>query len=163
MEILPKGTMARPGPSRPEKFQLRQKKNHAARRSDRDVSRDAGDYRGNYLRLAPCVAEVPQHPRATPSKTRCASPRAHRCSSSKSDNFDLRTTPWMACDPKWPLAGDPNTRVTLENGTSDPPLTQTCSMDSTVSFFEKGAGPPLPVIYAGPVTMNPGLVVTGGA
>lgn len=75
----------------------------------------------------------------------------------------LRTTPWIACDPKWPLAGDPNTKVTLENGTSDPPLTQTCSMDNTVSFFEKGAGPPLPVIYAGPVTMNPGLVVIGGA
>jgi len=71
---------------------------------------------------------------------------AYQCSSPESEDFDSRTTPWIACEPKWPLAGDPNTRVTLENGTSVPPLTQTCSIDSTVSFFEKGAGAPLPVI-----------------
>src|SRR4029077_5123635 len=71
------------------------------------------------------------------------------------------TTPWIACAPKWPLAGAPNTRVTLENGTSDPPLTQTCSVDSTVSPFENGAGAPLPVIVARPVTMKPWLVMAG--
>jgi hypothetical protein len=34
-------------------------------------------------------------------------------------------------------------------------------VDSTVSPFEKGAGPPLAAILAKPVTMKPGLVVAG--
>jgi hypothetical protein len=41
-----------------------------------------------------------------------------------------RTAPLIACEPKWPLAGVPNTSVTFENRAWVPPVTQTVSGDN---------------------------------
>ena len=41
-----------------------------------------------------------------------------------------RTAPLIACEPKWPLAGAPNTSVTFENRAWVPPVTHTVSGDS---------------------------------
>src|ERR1700689_16712 len=60
----------------------------------------------------------------------------------------LRTTPWMACDPKCVAAGPPNTSVIFEFVTeyrpSSPPVTQTCSVD-TGGSDSNGAMLPFPV------------------
>ena len=61
----------------------------------------------------------------------------------------MRTTPWMACDPKClAAAGPPNTSVMFEfgneNWTSFPPLTQTCSVEEG-GFVSNGAICPFPV------------------
>src|ERR1700679_222031 len=60
----------------------------------------------------------------------------------------IRTTPWMACDPKCVVAGPPKTSVMLElgieYGISSPPVTQTCS-DDEGGLVSKGALLPFPV------------------
>ena len=58
---------------------------------------------------------------------------AYRAHSSKVQSRDgrsnrpvhRRTTPWIACVPKWLLAGVPNVNVMFENLTLLPPRTQT--------------------------------------
>ena len=61
--------------------------------------------------------------------------------------------------PKCPVAGLVlvNVRVTFENSTSVPPVMQTWSVDGP--FASKGAGLPLPVILASPVTTKRPVVV----
>lgn len=61
----------------------------------------------------------------------------------------LRTTPWIACEPKCVVAGLPlaNFNVTFEYSTSAPPVMQICSCDSP-DFFWNGATLPLPVMSA---------------
>jgi hypothetical protein len=54
------------------------------------------------------------------------------------------------------LAGNPNVKVMFENLTLLAPKTQIVSGE----VFPNGGGPPLPVMYAGPLTTNPPL--TGG-
>ena len=44
--------------------------------------------------------------------------------------FGVRAAPWIACDPKCPLAGAENTNVMFENSNVVPPVTQTWSGDS---------------------------------
>jgi hypothetical protein len=58
---------------------------------------------------------------------------------------DLRTTPWMACVPKWFVAGPLNTNVTFAVGTSFPPVTQICREDES-GVVLKVALLPFPVI-----------------
>ena len=65
----------------------------------------------------------------------------------------------MAWVPKCPVAGPVNTRLTFENGTSAPPVMQTCRVDGPLA--SKGAGFPLPVMLTWPVTTKPALVVAG--
>lgn len=61
--------------------------------------------------------------------------------------------------PKCPVAGPVNTKVMLENSTSDPPVIQTCSVVGPLA--SKGAGFPLPVMnVAVPFTLKR-VVVAG--
>src|SRR5579859_3803555 len=64
------------------------------------------------------------------------------------------TTPWMACVPKWMLAGAPKAMVTFEYFTSAPPKTQIVSGDG----LPNGAGLPLPVMVAVPVITKPSVI-----
>jgi hypothetical protein len=69
------------------------------------------------------------------------------------------TTPWIAWGPKWLVAGPVYTILIFENETEDPPKMHTWSVDAP--FDSKGAGLPLPVVVAVPVTTTPGPVVAG--
>jgi hypothetical protein len=63
------------------------------------------------------------------------------------------TTPWIACVPKWPVAGPVYTSVTFDHSISDPPMIQTCRVDGPI--LSKGAGLPFAEVVAVPVSIMP--------
>jgi len=69
------------------------------------------------------------------------------------------TTPWIACDPKCPVAGPVYTNVTFDHSTLDPPMMQTCRVDGPI--LSKGAGLPFAEVVAGPVIIRPYPVDAG--
>ena len=82
-------------------------------------------------------AEFAGTPRRRPKQDgACDERRAHKVRSvpvrrlrALRGRYFRRTAPLIACEPKWPLAGIPNTNVMFENPTWVPPVTQTVSGD----------------------------------
>src|SRR5580698_440914 len=114
-----------------------------------------------YIATQTVGADPPLPPRTRPTSMPAASIDRRCYSWSTLQSWDSRphrsihlsTTPWSGNIPKCMLAGAPNFTVIFENFTSVPPSTHIVS----VVGFPNDAGPPLPVMYAGPVTTNPSL------